>query len=166
MPDTTINLIDLIGTIILGIAGLLISWAVYQQTNQRARETWLRTFASIHEAFWDDPDIHEVRCWLAYPRAYETLRTVLLKRQALSDEAQDVPDLEREEFLMLDKLDKYLNTLLRVITINPEVSKHRDLWNALHFKYWLNACLDLRRPELNWYVKKFYGRCMGVRTIT
>lgn len=59
MQNQTVTLLDIVSTIVVGIAGLLISWAVYQQTEQRAKETWLETFASVHEAFWNDPAVQK-----------------------------------------------------------------------------------------------------------
>jgi len=156
LDEIWITYVDVFSNIILGIGGILISWAIYQLTQQRIKETWIRTYAEFHEAFWTDGDHHEVRCWLAYPAAYKPLRSVLIKRRNLSGNPPSTRELNKKEYEMLDKLDKYLNTIMRAVTINPEVSTKRDLWDALHFKYWLNACLDRRKPELSWYVEKFY----------
>ncbi len=117
-----IEVVDVLAKIILGGAGLLISWAVYQQTQQRANEIWNKTYAEFHQAFWNDEIVQEVRCWLAYPRAYEPLKKVLLKRQKLFEKSEALPELNHEEYLLLDKLDKYLNTIMRAVTINPELS--------------------------------------------
>jgi len=149
--ETTFGFIDTASKIVLGIVGLVISWAVYRQTQERAEETWIRTYADFHESFWNDPVVHEVRCWLAYPLAYKPLKATLIKRLA-----QGTRELQQEEYITLDKLDKYLNTLLRAVTVNPELTRDRDLFVALHFKYWLSACLDIRRSELREYVGRFY----------
>ncbi|RMG05035.1 MAG: hypothetical protein D6735_05970 [Acidobacteria bacterium] len=157
--ETLFTAIDTASQIVLGVAGLLISWFLYRQSQQRAKDTWLRTYAEIHSLFWNDPAIQEVRCWLAYPTAYTKLRSVLVKRYALDRHVEGTPELEKEEYEILDKLDKYLNVLMRAVTVNPRLSgehKDDDFWSALHFKYWLNACLDVRREELVWYVQKFY----------
>jgi|YNPBryulayer2012_1023412.scaffolds.fasta_scaffold29435_1 hypothetical protein len=156
MDNTIITAIDVISQAFLGIVGLLISWALYQQSKQRAKDTWLRTYAEIHSSFWNDPEIQQVRYWLAYPSAYKAIKEVLIKRRLIDNGAENIPDLVHEEYEMLDKLDKYLNLLLRAITINPKTLPEYDMWNALHFKYWLNACLDTRRDELIWYISKFY----------
>jgi hypothetical protein len=154
--EAWLAIVDVISKVILGVAGLLVSWALYLQNKQRGRETWIRTYAEFHREFWNDLHFQEVRCWLAYPAAYRRLRTVLIKRQKLANEARDAKELNKEEYVMLEKLDKYLNMIMRAVTINPEVSTQRDFWDSLHFKYWLNACLDTRRPELAWYIEKFY----------
>ena len=149
---------DVLVTAILGGVGILVSWAVYRQTEQSATDTWLRTFADIHKSFWDDDDIREVRKWLAYPALYEReLKSVLVRRMADPGVLGSFDGFDESDYAVLDRLDKYLNTILRAITLDPEVQRHRDLWNALHFKYWLNVCLDGSRPELLAYVKKFYG---------
>lgn len=152
----SIDVLNLISNIVLGVIGIFLSFAVYNQTQQRVKETWLQTYAELHKSFWDDNEIQEVRCWLSYPRAYAKLKTVLMKRKLLFDHSQNTPELKEAEYIMLDKLDKYLNYLMRAITVNPRLPKRQDLWGALHFKYWLNVCLDSGRPELIWYIEKYY----------
>ena len=150
--------IDVIFKIILGVAGFFISWAVLRQSKQQMKDTWIRSYAEIHSTFWNDPTIQEVRCWLAYPKAYNDLRSILLKRQALCKAPGGRTQLTYKEYSKLDKLDKYLNILLRAVTLNRKIYLKKDFWNALHFKYWLCACLESRKPELIWYVQKFYSQ--------
>ena len=158
LDPTLVEAVKVSTQIIIGIAGVVISWGVFRLTKQRMKDTWIRTYAEIHSAFWNDPIIQEVRCWLAYPNVNADLKSILLKRRDIDKAVRDKPSLTCEEYSKLDKLDKYLNILLRAVTLNPKISRKRDLWNALNFKYWLCACLDSHRPELKWYVQKFYSQ--------
>lgn len=142
---------------LLGLAGVLIAAGlVYKFSRQQARESWLRTYKELHEFFWSDPDFREIRAWLACTDAYAKIQPVLEKRQLIDKENRPSDSISEEEYKKLEKLDRFLNFLLRVIVLNPEFKRRRDLWDKLYFQYWLDQFYHPSRPELRWYFGEFY----------
>jgi len=141
-----------------GIAGIVIAALVYKFSRQQDRESWLRTYKELHETFWSDPDFRTIRAWLASNDAYSTIQPILEKRRLIDDGPKIAEILNEEEYKVLEKFDRFLNFLLRVIVINPEFKRRRDLWDKLYFQYWLDRFYDPNRPELKWYFDNFYQR--------
>lgn len=135
---------------VIGVAGLLIAGLVYLHSRMQNKESWLRVYKELHETFWADSDFREVRLWLACESAYQQIQPIIKRRQ--SDKAL----VSKEDYHTLEKLDKFLNFLMRVITTNPEFNRRKDLWDKLYFHYWLEQFSDPTRPELKWYLNTFY----------
>jgi hypothetical protein len=142
---------------LIGLAGGLIAAVlVYKFSRQQARESWLRTYKELHEFFWSDSDFQEIRAWLACNRSYAKIQPILEKRQLIAKEHGLSDSLSEEEYKMLERLDRFLNFLLRVIVINPDFKRRKDLWDKLYFQYWLDQFYHPNRPELRWYFEEFY----------
>ncbi len=151
-----LQLISTLLATLTGMASIVIAALAYKFSRQQARESWLRTYKELHETFWSDPDFRKIRAWLACNRSYSTIQPVLVKRQLIDKGLKPVESLSEEEYKVLEKLDRFLNFLLRVIVINPEFKRRKDLWDKLYFQYWLERFYDSSRPELRWYFGKFY----------
>lgn len=147
---------------IIGLAGVVIAGLVYALSRQQKREAWLRTYKELHETFWSDVDFKDVRAWLACDESYSKIRPVFKKRQAIDEEGSVAGELSEEEYRVLEKMDRFLNFLMRVVVINPEFKRRRDLWEKLYFDYWLMQFGIPSRPELAWYLRKFYGELDGM----
>lgn len=144
-------------SLIIAFAGFLVTYAVYQLSKQQLRESWLQTYGEIHTLFWNDSDIKKIRCCLGYELPYAELRSLLIHyRELIENPSDQAKDLVEDEYLLMDQLDKYLNLLERAGGIRPELRRHRDLWKALFFHYWLDLCMNPTRPELVWYMNKHY----------
>lgn len=141
---------------IIGFAGVVIAGLVYVLSRQQARESWLRTYKELHETFWSDTDFRKIRAWLACDNSYSKIRPTLKKRQMINNEPCLSDSMSEEEYRILEKLDRFLNFLMRVVVINPEFKKREDLWEKLYFRYWLKQFGHPNRPELRWYLRKFY----------
>lgn len=140
---------------LIGVAAVVIAWLGYRFSRQQARESWLRTYKELHEKFWNDAEFREVRAWLAYEVAYALIEPVLEKRKSLAKKEEPC-SLVKEEYEILEKLDRFLNFLLGVIVINPEFGKNSALWQQLYFAYWLKRFGDSNRRDLRWYLCEFY----------
>jgi len=149
--------------ILISFAGLLVAIAVYFLSKQQLRESWLKNYGEIHTIFWNDEDIKTIRYCIAYEKAYEDLRRVLVRRRELYEDVDgSVEPLVQEEYVLIDKLDKFLNLFERAAGIRPELNKYRDLWKDLFFQAWLDYCLNPDRSELNWYMEKFYSHLVAL----
>ncbi len=148
--------IAIISTLV-SFAGFLVAFAVYQLSKQHLRESWLKNYGEIHTIFWNDDDIKAIRHCVTYDSAYESLKATLLHEQEIEEQPTDkTQPLKEEEYVLLDKLDKFLNLFERAGGIRPEITKYRDLWRDLFFQAWLDYCLAPNRPELVWYIHKNY----------
>lgn len=134
-------------TTVLGLLGVRIS-------RQSAQNNWLQTLGSINDKFWNDPDISLIRCCITYPNAYERLQKILEKRKRLYNQTTRTIQLSEEEYVLLDKLDKFLHLLQRAAISSPRFGREPDLWKALLFNFWLIKCMD--HVELRWYITNFY----------
>lgn len=144
-------------SLLISFAGFVLAFAVYQLSKQHLRESWLKNYGEIHTLFWNDDDIKTIRYCLAYERAYRPLKTALLHDREVEEQSTDNTEpLREKEYILLDKLDKFLNLFERAEGIRPELSKYRDLWQDLFFQVWLNYCMDPKRPELIWYMERDY----------
>ena len=140
----------------IGLAGILVAFAVYQHSKQLEQNNWQKLFIDINESFWNDEEIKQARYWLAYPRAYKELRQILIHRQSIDEHQEKAKELTKVEYIKLDILDKYLSLLTRIVGVNPDLPRHRELWKAVFFKYWLDKCFEVDRPELIWYIKSYF----------
>lgn len=150
---------QLIATGVAGIAGLLLSLAVYKLSSRQREDSWQLHFASIHDSFWKDDEYRIVRSWLSCQIAYEQeLKGTL---QKCLDKNLD-PTITPCEYRSLDNLDKFLNLLTRVIALDSKNASHRSLLDALFFSYWLERAVrktedePLNKTELYAYVNKYY----------
>jgi hypothetical protein len=149
--------------LLISIIGVVIAWLLYRLNVQQQRDTWLRTFKDMHEAFWNDADMAEVRAWLACQAAYLEIEPILAKRKRIEDGKDDPRNLSKEEYATLEKLDKFFNFMQRTLAIieRVKVARHRDLWHQFYVQYWLNVLRREDRTLLQWYVKKFYNLTVG-----
>ena len=158
MRADDIALGQLIATAFAGGAGLLLSWAVYKLSGRQRDDSWQIHFASIHDSFWNDDDYKEVRSWLSCDQAYPAVSGVLAK---CLDKAED-PSITPKEYENLDKLDKFLNLMTRVIALDTGSKTNRRLLETLFFRYWLKRATkktddeNLDKNDLYKYVERYY----------
>ncbi|HET9911651.1 MAG TPA: hypothetical protein VFQ13_07170 [Anaerolineales bacterium] len=140
----------------VGLAGVFVALAVYQHSKRLQQDNWQRLFSDIHASFWNDKEIKQARHWLAYPRAYREIRKILIQRQKIDVNLQEAKELTEVEYTKLDILDKYLSLLTRIVGVNPDLPKQRELWKSVFFKYWMDKCFEEDRPELVWYIQNYF----------
>ena len=140
----------------IGLAGILVAFAVYRHSKQLEQNNWQKLFIDINESFWNDEEIKQARYWLAYPKAYREISQILTHRQNIDTNPKVTKELTKTEYIKLDILDKYLSLLTRIVGVNPDLPKHRELWKAVFFKYWLDKCFETDRPELIWYIENYF----------
>jgi len=139
------------------IAGVAIAWILYRLNERQQKESWFRTFTEFHEAFWNDPVMSEVRCWIAYERAYLDLKPILHKRRDIEEGKLSPKTLSKREYEVIEKLDKFLNLVLRVDVVSSLLKSNYGqlLLRELFIDYWLKQSLRENRAELKWYVEHF-----------
>jgi len=152
-----IAILSAITTGLASIAGAAIAWMLYRLNGRQQKESWLRAFTEFHEAFWNDSDMSEVRCWIAYERAYLDIKPILQKRKDIEEGKLSPETLEKREYEVIDKLDKFLNLVLRVDVISSLLKSDygQHLLRELFIDYWLKQSLRENRAELKWYVEHF-----------
>ncbi len=157
-PDAIIAISQLAVTTLVGIVGAVLSWAVYRLSTQQRDDSWLQLFGSIHDEFWNDEDLKEVRAWLACDAAYGDVGHVLHKRR----DPERASSLTSDEYAKIEKLDKFLNLMTRIVSLDPQIEQQRELLRVLFFTYWLRLAIGMTpddanvREDLHWYVRKFY----------
>jgi hypothetical protein len=69
MVDLIPLLTSITGTV-TSIAGAVIAWMLYRLNKNQQKDSWLKVYKEVHEAFWNDPMMAEVRSWVACEQAY------------------------------------------------------------------------------------------------
>lgn len=152
----TLEEIDLVLKGIIGIMGAFVSFLIYIHYRQQRKDAWLRDFRELHKAFWNDEAMADVRAWLANEQAYREIVPVLVARRSVEEKTLDPVKISREDYVVLEKLDKFCNLMTSVQVLDPSFSNHKKLWQRLFVEYWVEQIFSDARSELGWYVDKFY----------
>ncbi len=111
----------------------IIAFLAFQLNRQNSQEPWVVTFRELHKEFWNDEDYAKVRAWLCCDEAYKKeLEPVLAKR--LSGQ------VSIEEYLVIEKLDKFFALMLRVVYMHSEGMnlEQQTLFKSLNYYWWLH----------------------------
>jgi len=154
--------IQILSTIIsasVSIVGATIAYMLYRLSTQQQEESWLRTFKESHEAFWNDSVMAEVRSWIICEPAYKKIEPALIKRRKIKVGELNADTLSKDEYEIIEKLDKFLNVLLRIEAVSSHLKfdSNQVFWKKLSADYWVQALLSDARPELQSYVTTFYS---------
>jgi hypothetical protein len=145
------QILDLVAKIILGLATSLIALLVYLQNRKDSKANWERCFSELHNNFWIDKDLRCVRKWLVNEDSYSELKPILEKRMNHGGHA-----IEKGEYDSIDRLDKFLNYLSRIVYLVPVTKEQAEIWENFFFGYWIKQCLSGEKKEIQWYVERFY----------
>jgi hypothetical protein len=151
--------------VFISIIGVVIAWLLYRMNVQQQRDAWLRTFKEMHEAFWNDLDMAEVRAWLACQTVYLEIEPILAKRKAIDEAPEDATHLTKDEYVVLEKLDKFFNLMHRTVAVinRVKVGHYMDLWQRFYVQYWLSLVDVPDRQLVHWYVNRFYSELSALR---
>ncbi len=152
----TIQVIDLTLKAVLSIIGVSLSALLYLHHREQRRDAWLRDFRELHKWFWEDEDMAEVRAWLANETSYQTVAPVLTARRDIDERRVAPTEISSEQYMVLEKLDKFCNILTSVQVLDPSFKRHQGLWRRLFVEYWIEEIFSPDRAEIRWYVERFY----------
>jgi len=152
----TLEKIDLVLKGVIGLMGALVSFLIYLHYRQQRKDSWLRDFRDLHRLFWNDEAMADVRAWLANEQAYREIVSVLEARRNVAEGTLNPAKISREDYTVLEKLDKFCNLMTSVQVLDPSFSHHKVLWQRLFVEYWVEQIFSEHRTELSWYVEKFY----------
>jgi hypothetical protein len=148
----------------LGVLGLLLTLAGYFLGRKTFYSESTKTFLELHKYFWDDNSVIQVRKWLACDDAYNTeLKPILLKRildvnQAIENQkkSNSTQSVLNNEYECLEKLDKFLHSLIRVYNYSHILSKKFEpALKDYFFDYWEQRAFE--RKEINVYIDTYYS---------
>lgn len=142
-----------------GVVGSGIAYLVYQQTAQSAEGSWDKNFSELHIEFWKDADIAKVRTWLDNPDAYSKIKPIFEKIMKIENpEKAETGKLtiSEIEYETIDKYDKFLNSISRIMHLVPKSKKQSVMLKNLFFSHWVNRCFNNDKEELLWYAYKHY----------
>jgi hypothetical protein len=136
-----------------------------QQAERIAREASLTeqryisavtSFRALYQEFWGEPIVSEVRRWIISEEEYKPIKCVLIERN--NDPSKNGNKLRPEANLKLDKLDRFLSTLVRIRSFNlSEEYKfindpQKILWNkVINREFWITFIYE-NREELWTYL--------------
>ena len=157
---------------LLGIVGAAIALFVYRLGLQQRRDSLVAAFTELHQQFWGEKIFSRVRAWIADDTAYQELDAILAKRMLGRNQ------LDLGEYCHLDKLDRFLNLLVRADALAQRIyprsqrsrwqwlwelvktrsipEKRPHLWELLYFQYWLNAIVEAGRHRFWLYYNEHY----------
>ena len=150
LDESLVKLLAAVAPALVALAGVFVARAGFMLARSQRDDQWVRAFAELHKEFWNEHPYGIVRGWLACDTNYEQLRSILEKRRHRSS------DLTPDEYMSLEKLDKFLNLLSRAAHVTPSFPAEKNLWNDLFFHYWFAECRKPSRSELQWYLDRFY----------
>ncbi len=132
------------------IAAMVTTYSSRKIFEKSSKDAWLKTYQTHYLDFWHDEDIRNVRMWIVNNEAYETIKGILIKRLNRPE------TISKEEYLQIDKIDKFVNTITLIRQINPRLSGDEQIWEELFLKYWLTSPKRMERTEMIEYVKLCY----------
>lgn len=143
--------------LLIAAAGFMIAW-------RRHVATQYSTLRELHELFWTDKEMKEVRAWLSCAQAFNEVRPVFEKRRQIDE--GNVTDLELtpEEYQEIEKLDRFLNYLQRLQAVSPKLFSPKKFWESLNFSYWLHQFRRSDRTAISWYAQTCYPDLMKLHT--
>jgi len=155
---------DLIN-LLIPILGLIITILVYLLNRQKKTEVVLQTYRELHEIFWTDDSIRQIRAWLACDDAYNNVKEIFEKRNALhaykkniktenEDKDKAPPELTIEDYKEIETFDRFLNFLQRVYALSSNFIFRKKIWESLFFRYWLEQISE--KEALKTYLDNFY----------
>lgn len=128
-----------------------VAWLVLKHYRAQRKDRWIEQFSAIHDHFWKDENMKQVRRWLACRDSYDTELGPVLRRRQQTENATS------ENYEVLEKLDSFFNLMTRLTRTIPELPEQQKLLTSTFFTYWMKEATDGNvRPELRWYVQTFY----------
>lgn len=100
-------------------------------SRRNSQEPWTITFRTLHQEFWNDPEMAKVRAWICNDEAYSRVRPAFEKRL--------VGQVSYEDYAYLETFDRFCALMQRVITANfqPMSKAQHSTWSKLGYCYWL-----------------------------
>lgn len=137
------------GVMLAAVAG----WRTYHVVSKGTlRKSWMDSFHSVHDKFWENQEIADVRRWIAADEEYRDLESILSLRVNGGDANVLSPEANRK----LEKVDKFCAVLQRI-----EFFKHanmerntRILWHYSFSDFWMRK-ID-SREALRQYIKLYW----------
>jgi hypothetical protein len=139
--------LPLLITTFVGLVNSFLAYLVYQLNRQNRSDAFVRSYAELHDKFWNDEDFRKVRAWSANDEGYKELCSILNKR----DKGRSFVSMV--EYGDLEKLDKFMNFMIRAEEVDKQLDK-KGLSEKLYFNFWLKKVKE--RPELwSYFTKNF-----------
>lgn len=145
--------IDFYSKALLGLSSVIVALLVYLHSRTRQRDAWFQAYTTVYEEFWSDEEMREIRSWLANENAFAEAKRVFDLRRAVDDGSASAMTISKDEYLYIDKLDRFLSLMTRMVAVGSEFKRNR-MWGIGLWEFWLEACY--RRPELRWYVASYW----------
>jgi len=145
---------QLVGGIALLTTAFVAAATFILVTLWQANRQWAEDFRALIADFWKDEDASLVRMWVISDQLYsKELKSVLIRRNAQKENALDHNDSAK-----LDKIDKFLSTLVRFQTFKARwmFKQQRNLLAKMPYDYWLVKALS--HPELRRYIEEHWGK--------
>lgn len=162
-----ISLVTGITGAVTSTAGAVIAWMLYRLNKNQQKESWLKVYKEVHEAFWNDLMMAEVRSWIACEQAYLEIKPILQKRRNIDEGKLLSDNLSKSEYVLIDKLDRFLNLVLRINVVNSQLNFDygQGAWKTLFIEYWLIESMKENRSELDWYVQRFFPEVLDSKLL-
>ena len=145
--------LELFITSLLGLGSLLVAFLLYLHSKRSQRDAWLKAYAEIYQAFWNDDEMREIRSWIANEDAFLDAKKVMKKRASLDLNCDGIK-FTKEEYLYIDKIDRFLSLMTRMVATGNEFKAGDEFWGAGLWQFWLKAFYA--RSELRWYVERYW----------
>lgn len=148
-----------LGAVIALVTAILITHrhnnAQRHEWEQERRKRVADTFRQLHESLWKDAGVVKIRRSIVNDTEYQRdLLPVLVKRNATERNT-----LDREENNVIEDLDRYCGTMLRLETAMkdlPLTEREEKLWRKLLWRKWQQRIRE-DRPELYTYIERYWG---------
>jgi hypothetical protein len=115
----------------------------------------VKSFRTLYEQFWQNPDIVIVRSWVASDALYaKQLEPILSQR--LEDMEHKKNSLDDKQYEVTEKIDKFCALLVRMHFFNETnmSDDERELWNDIYGTFWFNKVKE--REKLRAYINALW----------
>lgn len=137
---------------IVSLIGIFVTLLMYKFSKQQHKDSWLRNFNALHELFWSDDDFKKIRSWIACDDDYQEIAPIISKRLNSPEK------ISREEYIYLEKLDKFFNLLVKAVEVKEQFFNKNKLWESLYFQYWIEDIKVKDRLEMEDYLVRHYKK--------
>lgn len=139
------------------ILGTFVGWRAALITTSKSQKNDQNIHAQNllkdhYSYFWDDPDLRKVRWWLASDTGYSYIQDILKNRL----DKKGVNEWDEEEYLVLDQIDKFINTVMLVNRLYKGGEVEDSTWKELRLHYWIAAPNIHKRVDFTRYLEECY----------
>ncbi|MBY6002844.1 hypothetical protein KUV62_02935 [Salipiger bermudensis] len=146
----------MVAQITLPIVAGVVAWATFRLNKAKRLDALNAQLAELHDHFWREPDMARVREIIMVDLEYGSVQA------AFENRLEGRQFVSSDDYQVLEKVDRYVNFVLRVDAVTKRYQKNGVRPNdgkfveEVLFEYWLRQIVVRKRYALFAYVITFF----------